>query len=116
DATPWLPLGDAAACNVEAQAHDDGSVLNLSRDLIRLRRASADLTSGSYRSRATASGVWAWERGERTIVALNLADEPATVEDVSGTVRIGTDRERDGERAEGAVALAPWEGLVVETG
>ncbi|MGH2727766.1 MAG: alpha-amylase family glycosyl hydrolase, partial [Actinomycetota bacterium] len=83
DATPWLPLGDAAACNVEAQAGDDGSVLNLSRDLIRLRRSSADVAAGSYRSRATASGVWAGERGERTIVALNLADEPATVEDVS---------------------------------
>jgi hypothetical protein len=29
-------------------------------------------------------------------------------------VLIGTDRTRDGERVDAALALAPWEGVVVE--
>src|SRR5205814_72657 len=33
---PWLPLGDPARCNVALQETDRGSVLNLTRDLVRL--------------------------------------------------------------------------------
>jgi alpha-glucosidase len=46
---PWLPIGDAAAVNVAAQRGDPGSVLNLVRDLIALRRARADLRGGATR-------------------------------------------------------------------
>ena len=31
DATPWLPFGDLAACNVAAQREDPDSVLHLVR-------------------------------------------------------------------------------------
>src|SRR3712207_216353 len=36
EARPWLPLGDAGACNVADQRSDPGSVLHLVRDLIAL--------------------------------------------------------------------------------
>jgi hypothetical protein len=35
------------------------------------------------------------------------------VDGVSGRVAIGTDRARDGEAVSGALALGPWEGVVV---
>ena len=111
---PWLPFGDATVCSVDAQRGVRDSVLNLTRDLIQIRRRSTDLRAGAYRSIESPAGVWAWQRGERTIVALNLADDPANLDDVAGAVRIGTDRGRDGRQARGTVALAPWEGMVVE--
>ena len=57
--------------------------------------------------------LWAWRRGERVIVALNLGDDRAAVDVSSGIVRIGTERERDGERVAGSLALGPWEGAIV---
>ena len=32
--TPWLPLGDTTACNVEDQIDDPDSILVLTRDLL----------------------------------------------------------------------------------
>jgi alpha-glucosidase len=111
---PWLPLGDTAEVNVERQRSDPGSVLSLARDVIALRRRTPDLRTGRYESMTTPAGVWAWRRGDRVIVVLNLSEDGATVADVSGHVRIGTDRRRDGERLPGELALGAWEGVVVE--
>jgi alpha-glucosidase len=108
--SPWLPFGDLER-NVAAQRDDPGSTLHLVRDLIALRRKRADLREGDYATLPAPDGAWAWRRGERTAVALNLSDAPAGV-DLAGTVVIGTDRSRDGARFDGAVA--PWEGVVVE--
>ena len=47
------------------------------------------------------------------IVALNLGDDRAGVGVSSGVVRIGTERERDGERVAGSLALGPWEGAIL---
>ncbi len=113
-ATPWLPFGDLAACNVAAQRDDPGSVLHLVRDLIALRKRSPELTSGSYEPLPAPAGAWAWRRGERFVVALNLADADVTVEGAAGRVAIATDRARDGERVDGALRLGPYEGVVVE--
>jgi alpha-glucosidase len=111
---PWLPYGDAAAGNVADQRRDPDSMLSLCRDLIGLRDAIPDLRSGDYATiAATSAGFWAWRRGERIVVALNLGDEPARLDDVTGIVRICTRRARDGERVDGALDLAPWEGAVV---
>ena len=43
---PWLPLGDVDATNVERQRSDPDSMLHLARDLIALRRTTADLCLG----------------------------------------------------------------------
>jgi hypothetical protein len=47
------------------------------------------------------------------VVALNLADEPASLDSIEGMLRIGTRRERDGERVDGRLELGGWEGAVV---
>jgi alpha-glucosidase len=110
----WLPIGDAAACNVADQREQPGSQLHLTRDLIALRRAQPDLRGGGYETLPAPAGAWAWRRGERHAVALNLSDAAVTVEGLRGHVVIGTDRARDGQAVEGALTLAPWQGVVVE--
>ncbi len=114
-ATPWLPLGNYRECNVEDQRDDRASVLSLCRDLIALRRRSPDLTKGPYRTLVCSEGVWAWARGDSTIVALNMREQEAALEEVSGEVVISTSRERDGTRARGRLELAAWEAVVLET-
>jgi len=114
DATPWLPFGDLAAFNVASQRADRGSVLQLVRDLIALRRGHSDLRSGAYERVEAPDGAWAWRRGDRFAVALNLGGGEATVAGATGRVAIATDRARDGEEVAGAVRLGPFEGVVVE--
>lgn len=107
----WLPLGDAAACNVEDQRVDPGSVLWLARDLIALRRERVTSETRTEWIDAPRS-VLAWRRGGATI-ALNLSDDAAVLESVKGRVRVGTRRERDGEAIDGSIALEPWEGVLL---
>ncbi len=114
DVRPWLPFGDLTACNVEDQRGDSGSMLHLARDLIALRRERADLAVGDYRRIAAEAGVWAWNRGQRMAVAVNMTDRPGQVVGMTGRVCIGTDRHRDGEPVTGPVRLDGWEAVVVE--
>jgi alpha-glucosidase len=109
----WLPLGDAAACNVADQRADRASILHLVRDLIALRRERADLRGGGYATLPAPEGAWAWRRGAGTAVAVNLSDAPAPVDGVEGAVLIGTDRARDGEPVPGTLTLAPWTGAII---
>jgi alpha-glucosidase len=111
---PWLPIGDAAAHNVAGQRADRASQLHLTRDLIALRRAQPDLRGGPYETLPAPPGAWAWRRGERHAVALNLSAAEVTVEDVRGRVVIATDRARDGETFERALTLGAWQGVVIE--
>ncbi len=111
---PWLPMGDVEATNVGSQRSDPGSVLHLARDLIALRRQMADLRLGRYRSLDAPEGVWAWSRGERAVVVLNLTGATARLPGVDGIVRLSADRRRDGETITGDLCIGPWEGLVVE--
>ena len=111
---PWLPFGELAA-NVADQRADPGSVLHLVRDLIALRRADDALRAGAYAELEAPEGAWAYRRGDRAAVALNLSDAPVEVPGLRGRIEIGTDRARDGEAIDGAVALGPWEGVVAVT-
>jgi alpha-glucosidase len=110
---PWLPTGDRDGLTVAEQRADAGSALHLARDLIALRRERQDLVSGGYATIPSPTATWAWRRGERTGVALNLGDGPADVE-VAGTILLGTRRERDGEHVDGTLTLEPGEGVVLE--
>ena len=114
--TPWLPLGDLTAGTVAAEEADAGSALHLTRGLLALRRELADYRDGAYATWPAPPGVWAWRRGERVLVAVHLADGDVTLPDVSGTVRIGTDRGRDGATVDGALTLGPWEAVVIARG
>jgi alpha-glucosidase len=111
---PWLPFGDASRANVARQQLDPDSMLSLTRDLIGLRDALPELRRGTYATHPSSTGgLWAWDRGERTLVACNLGDEPATVADVTGAVRVSTIRARDAERVAGSLHLEPWEAVIV---
>ena len=105
---PWLPPGDPTAANVADQREDPGSVLRLARDLIALRRSRSDLALGSFEPVEAPEGVWAWQRGKATEVAVNTSDRPAKVD--VGEVLVGSVREREGER--GPLVLKPWEAVV----
>jgi alpha-glucosidase len=109
---PWLPAPDPARANVAAQREDPGSVLRLCRDLIALRRARTDLSSGAYAPFAGPPGTWVWRRGERTAVAINHQQAPTHVP-LEGRILLGTDRDRDGEAAT-TLRLRGWEAAVVE--
>ena len=112
-AEPWLPLGDTEAFNVADQRADPDSALNLCRDLIALRRRDVDPRRGAYRRLEAPEGAWAFRRGERIIVALNLSDRELEIPDVQGRLEIGTDRGRDGETVGGSLRLEPWQAAVV---
>ena len=112
---PWLPLGDFGAYNVAAQRADPDSMLVLCRDLIALRRATPDLGTGAYRSLPSPAGVWAWQRGDKATVAVNLSDTEVLLSDGVpwGRVALCTKRQRDNEPVDGALRLGPWQGAVV---
>ena len=76
DATPWLPMADPADCNVADQAADPDSMLAFTRRVIARRSANEDLAVGAYRSLPSPEGGWVFARGERTVVALNMSDQP----------------------------------------
>jgi alpha-glucosidase len=109
---PWLPIGDVAARNVADQRRDPASTLSFVRDLIAIRRQRPDLRTGDYTELPSPAGVWAWQRGGATTIALNLSDEPANVRGIVGTIVISSIRSRDGERIHGGIELSPWEGAV----
>jgi alpha-glucosidase len=102
---PWLPLGENTTPVVE-QRGDPGSILTFCRDLIALRRATADLSSGAYAPLETSPGVFGWRRGDETAVAVNLSDQPATLE-LGGRVVVSTSGQQE------PTSLNPWEGVVL---
>jgi alpha-glucosidase len=110
---PWLPFGDLVRCNAAAQRSDESSILEVCRNLIAFRRTSEDLRRGDYQEHASPPGVWAWRRGERTVVAINFGERDAVVGGCEGSVAVATDREREGERISGGLRLRPNEGVIV---
>jgi glycosidase len=82
-AEPWLPLNpDWHERNVAAQERDPGSMLALTRALLRLRRAEAALSVGDYVAVESRGTLLAFERRHgdaRLLVALNLGAEPVTM-------------------------------------
>jgi alpha-glucosidase len=109
---PWLPLLDTSR-NVEDQRADSDSTLHFTRALIALRKQLADLRSGAYVELPSPEKAWAWQRGEATVVAINLGRDATEIEGVDGSLALGTQRDREGERVDGRLRLAPAEGVVV---
>jgi alpha-glucosidase len=70
---PWLPLVDPERRNVEDQRGDSGSLLELYRRLLALRRTLGH----GFRLVDAEPGVVAFERGGHT-VAVNTSAEPRT--------------------------------------
>jgi len=108
---PWLPFGEHDGATWTEQRSDPSSALYLTRDLIALRRREPDIRSGAYERLEAPPGVWAYRRGTRHEVILNLSAE-ATEVDVDGTVAISTSRELDGVEV-GPLRLPPAAGIVI---
>ncbi|MBN2114810.1 MAG: DUF3459 domain-containing protein, partial [Acidimicrobiia bacterium] len=120
-AMPWLPLGAGAAPrSVAAQLEDPGSLLNLYRALLRLRRGSPALRLGSYGTiPGVPPGCFAFRRlhpgSPALTVALNFTAEPLRVNGLpAGRIALATGRHRTGESVMGALSLGPHEGVVLE--
>ena len=94
-------------------------MLSLYRRLLALRREEPALAVGDWAPIQARGGVLAYERmapGQRFIVALELAGEPATVdlEGETGRIVLSTALDRVDERVGGTIALRPDEGVIVE--
>jgi alpha-glucosidase len=82
-ARPWLPIvEDTSHVSVVAQEGVDGSMLELTRRLLEVRRAHPALTVGSHRTLLVTDAVFAYERAhgnEAVLVAANLTGEAQRV-------------------------------------
>ncbi len=123
EGTPWLPIGSAAAhVNVETEARDPESLLNLYRHLIHLKANSPALTEGDYRSLDLGNGyTYGYIREtplQRFLVMLNFDSRPKTVtlRGLVGRWVAGTHLvEGDGEMAQsGTLELEAYEGRLYE--
>lgn len=117
----WLPVAaDSAFTSVESSNADPGSLLNLYRRLLALRRAHTALTEGACRSLAQQPDVLAFERlaaAERLLVVLNFGDKKENYVGKSiscvGTVLLSTLSGRDSDVAGRTLVLRPYEGLII---
>lgn len=117
DSGPWwdqsvFRTGEAARRALSVQQRDEGSLWNLYRQLIALRRGRASLTEGDYRPLAeNVAGLLAFARragNETTIVALNTTNDrvvlPAAEMPVGGWHRLSGEA---AAKADGSRELPP---------
>ena len=116
---PWLPLNpDWKARNVAAESNDPGSMLELYRRLLALRRGSQALSLGDYVEISAGDGALVYERragDERIVVALNLTHEAREVSlplGASFTLALSTGLATPNV-AEGVLRLEPDGGAVL---
>ena len=117
----WLPFGgDATGRNVETQLAEPSSILNLYRELVRLRKDRTSLNRGTIEFiNDLPDGILGFVRtdgSERTAVWINFTDEAAEVSAPDGSISlISTDPGRADLRS-GATILSPNEALVFNPG
>jgi alpha-glucosidase len=122
---PWLPVAaDAPARNVAGQLPQPRSILNLTRQLIRLRRAYPALALGDYRTlNGGSDGCYVFTRefstedgGDRMLVALNFDDQEQAVAlpDLGqATLLLSTRLDRQGRISLSSLPLRGQEGCVI---
>lgn len=111
---PWLPYGDLKIRSVHRQEELPDSTLKFTRDLIALRRLNKELTLGEYELRRTTPSVWAWKRGSKTLVALNLSKYHHELKNIKGRIALSTVRAHDNGLIDGLLHLDPWEGVIID--
>jgi alpha-glucosidase len=120
-AKPWLPLADDYAhenvVNLEA---DSGSILNLYKALIALRRKLPQLVTGIYRPVAAQGDILLYRRdddGGSLVIALNLGAAPVSVASSSTgldrEILLSTFLDRQGEPIDGPLDLRGNEGVIL---
>jgi alpha-glucosidase len=111
---PWLPYGDLRLRSVESQQRLEDSTLGFTRALMEFRAGSKDLQLGEYEPLEVVPSVWAWRRGRKTVVVLNMSNFHQELKSLSGTIKLATRRHREGEKIGELLHLTPWEGAVIE--
>jgi alpha-glucosidase len=118
---PWLPLAeDWQSDNVANLREDAGSIWNLHRRLLRLRKEVPALSIGSYRPRFVDEDLLVYFReldDTTLLIALNLTSQAQVLsfeQGAVGKVMVSTGADRDGERVADSIALRGDEGLVIE--
>jgi alpha-glucosidase len=120
-AKPWLPLADdyiqENVANLDA---DSGSILNLYRALIGLRKKLPQLADGAYQPIAAQGDILLYRRtgeGEAVVVALNLGAEPVSIAASSiglgHEIALSTSLDRQGEQVQGELDLRGNEGVIL---
>lgn len=117
---PWLPIGeDNAKRNVEVQRQDPGSMLNLTRDLLTLRRAEPALSLGSWRPVTLEGEALAYARqadDRRFLILANLDAEAKTVhleEPIDGVVVLSTIDGTEARSVGSSIDLRGNEALII---
>jgi len=122
--SPWLPLADdfshESVANLEA---DTGSILNLYKALIDLRKKLPQLRSGDYAPIAADGNLLLYRRqaeGRSITVALNLGAEPVSIASqsagLSGEILLSTSLDTRGETIDGGLDLRGNEGVIIGPG
>jgi alpha-glucosidase len=120
-AKPWLPLADdyiqENVANLDA---DSGSILNLYRTLIGLRKKLPQLADGAYQPIAAQGDILLYRRtgeDEAVVVALNLGAEPVSIAASSiglgHEIALSTSLDRQGEQVQGELDLRGNEGVIL---
>jgi alpha-glucosidase len=121
EAEPWLPLADdfvhENVVNLDADAQ---SILSLYKALIRLRKETPALVSGSYVPIAADGDLLLYRRESddgAIVVALNLGAEPVSITaeriGLDGEILLSTHMDRDREGIHGPLDLRGNEGVVI---
>jgi alpha-glucosidase len=116
-ADPWLPpVSDDPELTVERQRADPGSVLNLFRSLIRLRREVPALAVGAYRPLPGPSDVLSFERWHpagSVRVHLNFGSSAREIDlEEWRRVLFSTNGRPTEEGDAGRLSLGPGEGVI----
>lgn len=118
DSQPWLsPGANTATHNVEMELADEGSLLNMYRRLLELRRGSKALRLGSFLTDpASTDEVFVYRResdDETKTVVLNFSDEPKRVSLSPGRIVFDTHDPTREETTKGEVDAAAHSGVIV---
>ncbi len=116
-AHPWLPLDtNYRRHNVETLRGNPRSLLNLYRELIRLRRSHRALNVGTFRMLVSTEHTLVYERTfgeERLVVALNFSSLPQALPARFAEARLLLTSYLDREGALGEPTLRGDEGVIV---
>lgn len=119
-AEPWLPVqSDYANRNVQTQAQEPGSMLNLYKKLLWLRHSSLALNSGSYTPIEAGENCFAYIRqadDEKKLILLNFGDAPAQVNIPAlqnATPLLSTHLDQATTISGETIHLRPHEGLIL---
>ena len=119
--TPWLPLGDDwPAVNVNAQSGDPGSLLELYRALLALRKSQNVFVIGRYATVHRTESLFVFRRDQddaHALVALNFGGEPARIalpQDLAGArILLSTKRRCEGTEVAEFLELDGNEGVAL---